>query len=78
MTIRNDDHIENFLNVDGIRSREEIRKFMLLTYALEDCKVKVRYYVETLNSGKRIYIERPTFLNKGCDFHEQIYQLPFC
>lgn len=68
MTIRKDDHIEKQLDVDGIRTREELRKFMLLTYALEDCKVKVRYYVENLENGKRIYIERPTFLNKGCDF----------
>lgn len=68
MTIRSDDHIDKFINVDSIRSREELRKFMLCTYALEDCHIKVRYYVETLANGKRIYIERPTFLNKGCDF----------
>ncbi|MCQ2345382.1 MAG: hypothetical protein MJZ82_01270 [Paludibacteraceae bacterium] len=68
MTVRSDDHIEKFLDVDGIRSREELRKFMLCTYAVEDCGVKVRYYVETLSNGKRIYVERPTFLNKGCDF----------
>lgn len=68
MTVRNDDHIEKTLDVDHIRSREEARKFLLLTYAIEDCHIKTRYYVETLENGKRIYLERPTFLNKGCDF----------
>lgn len=68
MTIRNDDHIEKVLNIDNIRSREEARKFLLITYSIEDCHVKTRYYVETLANGKRIYLERPTFLNKGCDF----------
>lgn len=68
MTVRNDDHIEKNLDVDNIRNREEARKFLLITYAIEDCHIKTRYYVETLRNGKRIYIERPTFLNKGCDF----------
>ena len=68
MTVRNDDHIEKFLDVDHIRSKEEARKFLLITYAMEDCHVKTRYYVETFSNGKRIYLERPTFLNKGCDF----------
>ena len=27
-----------------------------------------RYYVETLEDGRRIYLLRPTFLNKGIDF----------
>ena len=68
MTVRNDDHIEKKLDIDHIRSREEARKYILLTYAIEDCHVKTRYYVEKLRNGKHIYIERPTFLNKGCDF----------
>ena len=68
MSVRNDDHIEKVLDVDHIRNREEARKFLLITYAIEDCHVKTRYYVETLSDGKRIYFERPTSLNKGCDF----------
>lgn len=70
MTVRHDDHIEQTLNVDDINSREDIRRFILTTYAIEDCNVKTRYYVETIESdnNRRIYIERPTFLNKGCDF----------
>lgn len=68
MTVRNDDHIERYLDIDSINNRDELRKYMLYLYATEDCKTKVRYYVEALENGKRIYIERPTFLNKGCDF----------
>ena len=58
-------------SIDDFSNRADVRKYMLYLYATEDCKTKVRYYVETLANGKRIYLERPTFLNKGCDF--QIY-----
>ena len=68
MTIRKDDHINKKLDVDYIRSREKLRKFLLVTYAKEDCHIKIRYFVEELKNGKKIYIERPTALNKGCDF----------
>lgn len=68
MTIRIDDRQEKTLDVDNIHSRKELRKFILTTYVEEDCNAKLRYYVETLENGKRIYIERPAQLNKGCDF----------
>lgn len=68
MTIRNDKRIVYNLNVDNIRNRQELRKYILLNYAIEDCYVKTRYFVETFDSGKHIYLERPTRLNKGCDF----------
>ena len=68
MAIRKDDRIEKELDIDHINSREEARKHILLTYAIEDCHVKTRYYVEKLRNGKHIYLERPTILNKGCDF----------
>ena len=68
MAIRKDDRIEKELDIDHISSREEARKHLLVTYALEDCHIKTRYYVETFDNGKRIYIERPARLNKGCDF----------
>ncbi|MBI4438914.1 hypothetical protein HY640_03205 [Candidatus Woesearchaeota archaeon] len=29
---------------------------------------RYKYYVETLKDGRRIYLLRPTFLNKGIDF----------
>lgn len=68
MTIRRESRQEKTLDVDNIHSREELRKFILMTYVSEDCNTKLRYYVETLGNGKRIYIERPAQLNKGCDF----------
>lgn len=68
MTIRNDNHIEKYLDIDNINDVAMLRKRMLATYAEEDCGVKIRYYVEKLLSGKYIYIERPAPLNKGCDF----------
>lgn len=72
MTIKATDAQESSLkSIDEFSNRADIRKYMLYLYATEDCKTKIRYYVETLEDGKRIYLERPTFLNKGCDF--QIY-----
>ena len=68
MTVRNDNHIERIIDVNKITSREELRKKILITYAIEDCETKIRYYVERLSDGNRIYIERPAPLNKGCDF----------
>ena len=68
MGVKHDGRIEKFLDVDNICTREKIRMFVLANYAIEDCNVKTRYYIETFNNGKRLYFERPTRLNKGCDF----------
>lgn len=68
MSIREDDRIEKTIDIDTLRTREELRRYMLGVFAQEECKTKTRYYVETLGNGKRIYLERPTALNKGCDF----------
>lgn len=69
MTVRISGAQEKVLeSIDKFSNRTDIRKYMLYLYATEDCKTKIRYYVETLADGKRIYLERPTALNKGCDF----------
>ena len=69
MGIRNDDYIEIELgSIEKYTGRAELRKFLLYTYTTEECKTKLRYFVETQADGKRIYIERPGRLNKGCDF----------
>lgn len=69
MTIRKDDSIEKtFPSVDIISDKAILRKRLLTVFIEEDCKTKLRYFVETLSNGKRIYIERPGRLNKGCDF----------
>jgi len=68
MTIRQDESIEALFSIDNLSDRIAVRKAMLRLFMDEDCKTKLRYYVETLADGKRIYIERPGRLNKGCDF----------
>lgn len=69
MTIREDESIElNLTSIDNITDRSELRRLMLNTFIIENCKTKYRYFVETLIDGNRIYIERPGRLNKGCDF----------
>ena len=58
-------------------SRKELRDAAVLKFLSEkggywkgDKKyvTKYTYYVETLADGKRVYLLRPTFLNKGIDF----------
>lgn len=67
--IRNDNSQEiNLLNIESYTSRANIREFLLQTWANETISTKYRYFVETLNNGERIYLERPGRLNKGCDF----------
>ena len=69
MAIKKNGAKEYTLNsIDCYSNKSDVRKFILSQYINEDCGVKLRYYVETLANGKRIYLERPTFLNKGCDF----------
>lgn len=68
MTIRNDKSIEKTISVDKICTREANRRYLLELFIREDCKTKLRYYVESIDNNKRIYIERPGRLNKGCDF----------
>src|SRR3989344_2868645 len=58
-------------------SREKLRKETVDKFLSEkpgywkDGKkyvTRYKYYVEKLEDGKRIYLKRPTFLNKGIDF----------
>lgn len=69
MTIRNDNRTQiNFYSkVDGL-SAKDIRKLLLDTWKVESAATRYRYFVETLQTGKRVYLERPGNLNKGCDF----------
>jgi hypothetical protein len=69
MTLRNDDRIE--INLQGQvehSQQKDIRSFLLDTWKAESPGKQYRYFVETLQNGKRIYLERPGRLNKGCDF----------
>lgn len=63
-----------------LKSRKELMKAVIMKFLNEDCGywergtkhvMRYRYYVETLNDGRRIYLYRPARLNKGMDF--QVY-----
>ena len=69
MSIRADERNEIILpNIEQYNTRVLLRNYILNQWMLEDPDTKYRYFVETLKSGKRIYLERPAWLNKGCDF----------
>jgi len=69
MTIRDDNSINiNLYNIDTYTSRTDIRNYLLEVMKAEMPQTKYRYFVEQLNNGNRIYLERPGRLNKGCDF----------
>ncbi|MBS1537263.1 MAG: hypothetical protein JST20_05890 [Bacteroidetes bacterium] len=78
MAIRQDDSITITLkNLEQFNNKTDIREFLLKQWISESPQKKYRYFVEVLNSGKHIYLERPGRLNKGCDFViyvENIYQ----
>ena len=69
MAIRNDHRIEiEFYDRIDELPREETRNLLLETWKAEAPTTQYRYYVEILQTEKRIYLERPGRLNKGCDF----------
>lgn len=69
MTIRTDESIQVVIdNIDQFNSKTILRNFLLNQWIIETPNTKYRYFVETLISGNRIYLERPGRLNKGCDF----------
>lgn len=56
-------------------TRESIRKNVVEIFLEEkagkgkkELSSKYIYYVETLDNGKRVYLKRPAYLNKGMDF----------
>ena len=67
MTIRKDESSEKEICVDQFRTREDIREYLMGLFIREKRGIKLRYYIENV-ADKRIYIERPGRLNKGCDF----------
>jgi len=69
MTIRDDTRTVIDLNGKvNFNVKEAIRGFLLDTWKAESQNTSYRYFVEILSNGKRIYLERPASLNKGCDF----------
>jgi len=77
---KKDDKIYEEYNLDfelRLNSREKLMKKAVETFISEkpgywkDGKKHVtryNYFVENLKDGRRIYLKRPTFLNKGIDF----------
>lgn len=63
------------LNVNNFSNKKDIRDYLLKTWSNEAERVQFRYFVETLSDNKRIYLERPANLNKGCDFVVKIEDL---
>ena len=51
-----------------LKSKADIRKFILEKWMEEEPEVEYRYFVEAFDDGSRLYLERPAQLNKGCDF----------
>lgn len=54
-------------------SREKFREAVLIKWAEEECGSadayqRYRYNVETFPNGGCVYLHRPAFKNKGCDF----------
>lgn len=68
MAIRKNSAIERTLAVDNLETPADVRRFLLAEWAKESAGKQYRYFVEVLGDGKRIYLERPGRLNKGCDF----------
>jgi len=69
MAIRQDNSLTlNISGIDTINDKVQIRNYILNQWISEVANTKYRYFVETLTSGDRIYLERPGKLNKGCDF----------
>ena len=69
MAIRQDNSTPITLpSIEQFNNRAAIRDFLLRQWIAENPQTKYRYFVETLSSRLRIYLERPGRLNKGCDF----------
>ena len=69
MAIRKDGSVEKNLTIaKTVKTPADMRVFLLLAWGKEKFETKYRYFVETLDTGKRVYLERPGRLNKGCDF----------
>lgn len=63
-------------------SRESYRRNLILEFLKEEhgssTEVRVyNYFVETLEDGNKIYLKRPTQLNKGFDFEVRVENIYF-
>ena len=68
MAIRNADRIELELALPTLTDRAQARVCLMMQWTKEQQGRKYRYFAETFADGRRLYLERPGPLNKGCDF----------
>ena len=70
MSIRKDSSVSIVLpNIEQFKNRVDIRDYILKKWIEETPKTSYRYFVETFDNKKKIYLERkPGMINKGCDF----------
>lgn len=78
--IMNEIELYNF----NFLSRKEFRDNLILEFLKEkpgigkkELSSKYKYYVESLKNGERIYLSRPTNLNKGMDFTVHLEKTEF-
>ena len=78
--VMNEIELYNF----NFSSRKEYRDNLILEFLKEkagtgkkELSSKYKYYVESLKDGKRIYLSRPTNLNKGMDFTVHLEKTEF-
>ncbi|MDE6106542.1 MAG: hypothetical protein K2F84_05540 [Bacteroidales bacterium] len=57
--------------------KQLIEEFLKETPGTATSVTEYYYFVETLENGKRIYLKRPTALNKGVDFEVRIEDTQF-
>lgn len=53
-------------------NRSSQRRALAKKWLAEGPYAKYKYFVETCEDGKRVYLRRPTYLNKGFDFQVNV------
>lgn len=68
----------------GTGTRQEIREKVVREFLKEtagtgtgELASKYRYFGETLSDGKRVFLTRPAWLNKGFDFEIRVQDISF-
>jgi hypothetical protein len=77
-------YTEQKFTVKDYHSREELRRIVVNKFLDEEpglgkgeLSSKYRYYVETLDDGRKIYLTRPAYLKKGFDFRINVERTRF-
>lgn len=63
-------------------NKSDYRRQLITVFLDEECGSRdhttyYKYYVDVLNDGNRIYLQRPTQLNKGVDFEVRVENVNF-